>query len=233
MRLLRARIVRVNVSIAFGLLSVLIIVAPTLIPWLYGARWEPAVVPAQILAVSGMALTVMSGTEQLILAVGRPRLLLALNGTFLLAIAVAVLIASSHGLTAACIAVTAVHIVMVAIAQVGVLRRLIGLQLRQLAADLAPATVSAAFALALGFAAATATGGLAAPLEIAALAAVTAGTYLIVYRVLFGPDWAELRGTFGRVLRPKAQADEPMGAVPHGTALEEGLDELAGPEPFA
>jgi O-antigen/teichoic acid export membrane protein len=203
-RLLRSRVVRANVAVIFPLLATLIIVAPTLIPWLYGARWEPAVVPAQILAVAGMALTVMSGTEQLILAMGRPRMLLVLNASFLFATALAVLAASPYGLTAVCLSVAGVHVVMVAVAQAGILRRLVDIKPGQLAADLVPATTASAAMLAVGALVGPSLGGVESPLiKIAMLASIGIATYLLAFRVLFASAWAEMTRTIRRVVLPK------------------------------
>lgn len=203
-RLLRSRVVRTNVGIIFPLLATLIVIAPTLIPWLYGQRWEPAVVPTQILALGGMALTVMSGTEQLILAMGRPRVLLALNASFLFATAVAVFAASPHGLTAVCVGVAGVHVVFVAVAQIGILRRLVGIRLRQLAADVVPALSASGAAILTSAVAETWIGDVGSPvIRVAALASVSIAVYLIVFRGLFGQAWAEMAGTVRRVLSRK------------------------------
>ena len=50
MRLLRARVIRANAAVVFPALGVFILTAPVLVPFLLGSEWEPAVVPAQVLA---------------------------------------------------------------------------------------------------------------------------------------------------------------------------------------
>jgi O-antigen/teichoic acid export membrane protein len=203
-RHLRSRVVRANVAVIFPLLATLIIVAPTLIPWLYGSRWEPAVEPAQILAVAGMALTVMSGTEQLILAMGQPRTLLALNASFLFATGLAVLLASPYGLIAVCLSVAGAHVAMVAIAQAGILRRLIHIRLGQLVDDVLPATTASLAMLAAGALAEPWVGAMSSPfVEVATLASIGIATYLLTFRLLFGSAWAEMANTIRRVISRK------------------------------
>lgn len=200
-RLLRSRVVRINVGLIFPLLAALIIVAPTLITWVYGPQWKPAVVPTQILAVAGMALTVMSGTEQLILAMGRPRMLLAFNAGFLIVTALAVLVASSFSLTAVCLAVAGVHVLMVGVAQIGILGRLVGVRTGQLAADIIPAITASAALLAVGASAAPWAGGIESPLlRVAVLGSVSIGAYMLVFRVFFQSAWNEIAQTVRRVV---------------------------------
>ncbi|MGH7128814.1 MAG: hypothetical protein ACREIV_09605, partial [Planctomycetaceae bacterium] len=153
--------------------------------------------------VAGIALTVMSGTEELILANGRPRLLLAFNSCFLCATMLAVFAASPFGLTAVCLAVAGTHVVMVTVAQAGILRRLLDVSLRQLAADIVPAAVAAAAVLGAGALAEPWVAGIGSPfVRVAALAALSIGVYLLVFRVAFGSAWAEMSRTVRRVLSP-------------------------------
>ena len=78
-RRMRARIVRVHASVLFPLLMLLAAIAPVLIPFLYGDRWSPAVVPTQILAIAGLAAVVGTGGGPLLMAVGKPRWLVIIN----------------------------------------------------------------------------------------------------------------------------------------------------------
>lgn len=218
LRLLRSRVVRTNVTLIFPLLAAFVVVAPTLVPWLYGARWEPAVAPAQILAISGMALAVLSGTEPLMLAVGRPRALLAFNAAFLAATGSAAFLAAPHGLIPVCVAVSAVHVVMAALAQVALVGRLVGIPVGQLLRDVVPATVASAAALLAGVVAAPSLEGLDQPLaEVTALSVVCLTTYAVLLRGLFATAWDEVGRTVGRVLprRPARRA----GTAPSESAI--------------
>ena len=62
MRELRSRVMRVNATVIFPLLALFVAVAPEVVPWLFGEAWEPAVVPAQILTIAGMARMINNGT---------------------------------------------------------------------------------------------------------------------------------------------------------------------------
>ena len=211
LRLLRSRVVRTNVTLIFPLLAAFVVVAPTLIPWLYGARWEPVVEPAQILALSGMALAVLSGTEPLMLAVGRPRALLGFNGAFLAATGSAAFLAAPHGLSAVAFAVSGVHLGMVALAQVLLVGRVVGIPVRELVADVLPATVASAGSLAAGIVVAPWIEGFGGPLaEVALLAAICLGTYTVLLRALFDSTWDELARTFSRVIGRAAPRRSPI-----------------------
>lgn len=56
---LRRRMVRLLTVVLFPLLASLVLVAPVVVPWLFGADWEPAVLPTQILAGAGTATVVI------------------------------------------------------------------------------------------------------------------------------------------------------------------------------
>ena len=79
MRELRSRVMRVNATVIFPLLALFVAVAPEVVPWLFGEQWEPAVVPAQILTIAGMARMINNGTPAVVLAAGKPRALLYFN----------------------------------------------------------------------------------------------------------------------------------------------------------
>ena len=79
MRELRSRVMRVNATVIFPLLALFVAVAPEVVPWLFGEQWEPAVVPAQILTIAGMARMINNGTPAVMLAAGKPRVLLYFN----------------------------------------------------------------------------------------------------------------------------------------------------------
>ena len=73
MRILRARVIRANAAVVFPALGVFILTAPVLVPFVLGSNWEPAVVPAQVLAAGGLAACLNVGAEGplLINGVGR------------------------------------------------------------------------------------------------------------------------------------------------------------------
>lgn len=66
---------RVIALAAMPMMALTIVEAPHAIPALFGERWEPAVVPMQILAVTGMRQSVQSTLSPLLIALGRTTLL--------------------------------------------------------------------------------------------------------------------------------------------------------------
>ena len=111
MRALRSRVIRINAVVIYPLLALFIAIAPQLVPWLFGAQWAPAVVPAQILTVAGMARMINNGTPSLVLAAGKPRTLLGFNLYRLATLAVVVFVAAPYGLNVVCVAVAAFQVI--------------------------------------------------------------------------------------------------------------------------
>ena len=88
LRRFHERATRIHAAVLLPLLTLLIVTAPDLVPWLFGERWAPAVEPVQILCVAGMIAAILTGYPQIMLAAGKPRALLVFN-VFLLALYVA------------------------------------------------------------------------------------------------------------------------------------------------
>jgi O-antigen/teichoic acid export membrane protein len=194
MREVRSRVVRINATVIYPILALFIAVAPEFVPWLFGQRWEPAVLPAQILAVAGMARMINNGTPPLLLAAGRPRTLLAFNLCRLGVLAAAVLIAASYGLIAVCIAVAGFQVITLVASYALMLSRVVGVSLRQLSLDLAPALSASTIMLAVAFplTRAIAETGASSPVTVGAVAVVAAPIYLIVLRLLSPKAWSDL-----------------------------------------
>ncbi len=215
MRRLRRRITRAHATVILPLQAGLIGLAPVLIPWVLGAPWEPAVVPTQILAVAGMLTAVLTGVSPLVLAVGRPRALLAYNVASAVLYAAAIFLVAPYGLTAVCGAVVAVYAVQFACAQVLLLERLVGIPVRELAHDAGPAAVSSATLLVttLAVVQVTEAASLPAPMVLALGGALGACAYLLTLRAGFTEAWADL-ALLGRLVmrkdRARAQETEPV-----------------------
>jgi lipopolysaccharide exporter len=194
LRAVRSRVVRINATVIYPILALFVVVAPEFVPWLFGQRWEPAVVPAQILAVAGMARMINNGTPPLLLAAGRPRTLLAFNLCRLGVLAAAVLVASSYGLIAVCVVVAGFQVLTLLASYALMLSRTVGVTLRQLSADLGPALASSAIMLAVAFPLerAIAASGASSPATVAAVGALCAPIYLIALRLVSPDSWADL-----------------------------------------
>jgi len=145
---LRGRIVRAGVTVVFPLLALLAVTAPTIIPTLLGARWQPAVVPTQILSCAGMAATVLYTATPLWLAAGKPRMLTLFNASLLAAFAGSLLVATPYGLAAVCWTVAAVY-ALGAVVSYALSDRYVGVPWTSLFHDVTPGVVAAAGAWAM------------------------------------------------------------------------------------
>jgi PST family polysaccharide transporter len=212
---LRLRIVRTHATIIVPLLAGFIAVAPVLIPWLFGERWQPVVVPAQIMALAGMADAVTTGIGPLMVALGRPRLLLGWNVTELVVYVVMIALLAAHGLTWVSIGVAAFGIASMVVAQGVVMPRVIDLSLLDFWREIRAGVIGGAVALPVlvaGRIALVEAGVPTLPLLLA-LGVVGVAVYGAVLRLLFGEVWADLLMLVGRVLGSKRPLpDEPAGA---------------------
>lgn len=139
---LRERMVRLVTTCVFPLLALLIVLAPIIIPWLFGDRWGAAILPTQILAAGGAAALVTDVTGSMLKAVGRTRAILYWGTGHFVVYVIAVLIASSHGLTAVCIASVGTHVTFVIVGYWVLLHRRGERALRLLWRDIRAATLS-------------------------------------------------------------------------------------------
>jgi PST family polysaccharide transporter len=217
---LRLRIVRVNATLIWPLLATFAVVAPVAVPWVFGSGWEPAVVPAQLLAVAGMAATIRNGTSPLILAAGHPRALMWFSVAEVTTYAGTVLLASMGGITMVAAAVSAFQVAALIAAYALMLGPMVGVPLRQLARDVAPAGLSSAAIVVVTWPLAQALDGvLPAPAFLVVMALVAATVYLAVLRALFAAAWGDVmllaRSLLGRT-RSEPPAARALVAAPQG-----------------
>jgi O-antigen/teichoic acid export membrane protein len=205
---LRRRMVRLLTVVLFPLLTLLTLLAPVLVPWLFGPAWEPAVVPTQILAGAGAATVVIDAVGVVLMAAGRSRAMLGYGVAHFAVYVGAVLIASSHGLAAVSAAAVAVHVVFVVVAYQLMLRGRGEPTLRFLWDDLAAAAVSCAVLVAVAAPVGMALdrAGTAAPLHLIAVGAVGMLAYLAALRLAFPAAWRDVRAVLRRVV--------PVGSLP-------------------
>ncbi len=201
LRGLHERATRVHAAVIFPLLLLLIVLAPLLIPWLLGARWAPAVAPTQILAVAGMVAAILTGYPQVMLALGRPRALLRFNVAMLLGYAAVVALASGHGLTVVAVAVTVFYLGILAGVYRLLLRRHLGISIRELLGELAPALAGCVALACVATPLRTLLAPALGPLLTLALAS-TAGllTYVATLRAVSPAAWRDLGLLLARVL---------------------------------
>jgi O-antigen/teichoic acid export membrane protein len=206
MRDLHERAARIHAAVIFPLLALLIPLAPIVIPFVFGSAWAGAVVPAQILAGGGMMAAVLTGYAQVMLAVGRPRILLQFNVATLVIYATAVALAAGHGLVVVSITVVAVELVILLAAYRFLLGPQLGITVARLIPGLGPAVTGCVALLAV-------TVPLRVILEpqlprsltIGVIGLVGACVYALVLRSAFRPTWDDLVTLVIRVFPPLAR----------------------------
>ena len=199
---LRKRMVQLLTVVVFPLLTSLVLLAPTVVPWLFGPNWEPAVLPTQILAGAGAASVVINAAGTVLMASGRARAMLGYGVAHFAVYVAAVLVASTQGLAAVCIAAVSVHGAFLVVAYQVLLHDRPERTLRLLWDDLAPAGVSCVALVAAGLPVTLLLGGTGVPtiLHVAAVGAAGAIGYLAALRTWFPDAWRDLVALFRRVL---------------------------------
>ena len=205
---MRARIVQLHTLLMVPPLILLIVLAPVLVPILFGERWEPAVTPTQLLAGVGIISTALAGMGPLLSAIGHPQALLHWNIGNVVVVGAAVFLAAPHGLTAVCLAVLGVRIVRYFAAYVFLLNRLAGVSIAEAWRDPGPALVAGG-AMAAGVIAlqALVLGALPPAVEVALVAVAAVPLYLGALAVLFPGSLADLRGGVQRLLGSRGAGD--------------------------
>ena len=195
LRAIHARIVRTHATVLVPLLSVFIGAAPVLVPWLFGPTWEPSVRPAQIMAVGGMAEAIMIGWGPLMVALGRPGVLLRWNLVSLGVYAVLIFVLAPHGIETVAVGVACFGVVSVFGVQVFIRRPYAGLTFRDLWDETRAGIVVGAAILAIALAAREAleAAELAPFVLLALLGAACALSYTLLLKVFFPAPWRDLR----------------------------------------
>jgi O-antigen/teichoic acid export membrane protein len=141
MRSLRVRIVRVHATVLYPCLAILAGLAPALIPWLFGSKWDGAILPVQLLTASTMLAILSIGVGPLMLAIGKTRLLMFWNMGGLAFYVGMLLLTVSHGIVVVC-AATIGSTAVITVANLYVLvHRQLGISARELLTDALPAAL--------------------------------------------------------------------------------------------
>jgi O-antigen/teichoic acid export membrane protein len=205
-RAVRARIVRIHVAVIFPMLAGYAALAPTLVPWLLGARWEPVVVPSQYLTVAGAVTTVLTGTGALLAAMGRPGLILGWNVGHLLCYGVVVYLVAPHGIVAVAAAVAAFFVLQGLAAHWFLLRRFVGIPMGDLFRELGGACTGCAGLVASAVAIRVLLDGAGFPsvVTLAVAGSIGLGVYLAIMRFVFPATWSDLALLARRLMRREA-----------------------------
>jgi PST family polysaccharide transporter len=208
---IRRQMVRVMTTVLFPLLVVLAIVAPELVPFLFGARWDPAVVPTQILALGGASTLVMDAVGTVLMASGRTRALLGFGLGHWIVYGTSVFLVVQFGIVAVAVDAAVVHTLFLLVAYILMQRDSTAERpLQCLWADIGPAVVSclglAAVAVPASFALTSA--HLPRIVQLVGIALIAAPPYLLTLRLCFAETWSDLATITGQVL-PKRSPRVP------------------------
>jgi O-antigen/teichoic acid export membrane protein len=204
-RRLRSQLVRMQSLVIFPIVTSLIVLAPVVVPLVFGPAWEPAVVPTQILAVAGLINAVETGIGPLLLALGRPGALLRWNVGNLIAFGAVAYLAAPLGLVAVCVAVVGFRAIRFGVSLSLIVRRVAGIPAREIWSDVAPPACSSAALLAAGFGLTAGTRGAGWPDAVWAVtfSVVALPLYLLCLGLAFPRAYAQI-GDIVRGLMPGA-----------------------------
>jgi O-antigen/teichoic acid export membrane protein len=150
LRRFRDNIVRMHATLLLPLLTTFVVLAPDLIPFLYGDTWEPVVRPAQILAFAGMAYAITTGAGSVLLAIGQAKKLLTWNTIELVAYTIMVAIVGGFGLIAVSVGVALFGLATIFAIHFYLLAPAIGMTLRDLWHDVRAGLAASILLLATG-----------------------------------------------------------------------------------
>jgi O-antigen/teichoic acid export membrane protein len=210
---LRQRMVQLLAVLVFPLLALLVLLAPVVIPWLFGPAWQPAVVPSQILVVGGAATLAINTCGSALMAAGRARALLGYGVAHFLVYAGSVLAVAHLGIAAVAIAGSAVHGLFLLVAYLVLLRGRAENPVRVLWRDLAPALTACAALVALAAPARLGLDALGAPVLPLMAGVGIAGTagYLVALRLLFPASAGDLAAAVRRLLPARLSPGRRFG----------------------
>jgi O-antigen/teichoic acid export membrane protein len=196
------QMIRLLTIVLFPLLVLLAIAAPVLVPFMFGARWDPAIVPMQILAVGGASMIIFNAVRTVFLATGRTGALLAFGWTQFIVYGVTVYLVSPLGITAIAIDAAIVHGLFAILAYVLMLRGSGERAIGRLWHDIAPASVACVglAAVALPASIALTAAHVPAILWLLALGLVGIPPYLLVLRLCFPATWRDECTAVERIL---------------------------------
>ncbi len=199
---LRHQMVRLLTIVIFPILVLLAIAAPVVVPFLFGPKWGPAVVPVQILAIGGASTLVINAVGTVLMATGRARALLGYGVAHFVVYGITAFFVVPLGIAALAVDAAAVHTLFLVVAYVLMLRGSLAGALSRLWDDVAPATVAclglAAVALpvSLGLTAAD----LPPALWLLTLGLAAVPAYLLTLRLCFPATWRAQGSIIARIL---------------------------------
>jgi lipopolysaccharide exporter len=196
------QMVRLLTIMLFPLLVLLAIAAPVVVPFLFGPRWVPAVVPVQILALGGASTLVVNAVGTVLMATGRARALLGYGVAHFVVYGLTVLVVVQFGIVAVAIDAAVVHTLFLGVAYALMLSDSAERPLRRLWDDIAPAAISCLglTVVALPVSLALTAAQMPPVLWLAALGLVAVPPYLLTLRICFPATWRTQSAVLERIL---------------------------------
>ena len=201
LREIRTRLLRVNTTLIFPLLALLIVLAPDIVPWIFGPEWTGAVAPTQVLALAGLSTILIAGIDAPLFAVGRPGALAIFYLAMMVGAGATAWFAAPMGITAVAAGMAIFQLVMLLAGQFFLLRGLVGVPMRESlgegAAALACSGVLVLATLPVADLLRASLGPLPLTLFIGSLGLAV---YIACLRIVSPSAWGDLRTLFLRVL---------------------------------
>jgi O-antigen/teichoic acid export membrane protein len=201
LREIRSRLLRVNCALIFPLLGLLVVLAPDVVPWIFGPDWRGAVEPTQVLAIGGICTILLAGIDAPLMAVGRPGALAIFNVAMMVAAGATAWYTAPMGITAVAVGVAISQFVVLLAGQFFLLRRLVGVPMRDSLGESAAALACSCVLVLTTLPVAAALRASLEPLPLTVLVgSVGLAVYAMCLRIISPPAWGDLRTLFVRVL---------------------------------
>jgi len=185
------QMIRLLTIVLFPALVLLTIAAPVIVPFVFGARWEPAVVPVQILALGGASTIIFNAVKTVWMSTGRVGVLLGFGWGQFIVYGISVYLVAPLGIVAVAIDAAVVHALFAILAYGLMLHGSGEPPMRRLWSDVAPAIVSCLGLVAVALPASIALTAARIPTIpwLVALGIAALAPYLLTLRVCFPETW--------------------------------------------
>ena len=240
---LHERVARLHAVVIFPFLATGAVLAPVLVPLVFGPQWRGAIPATEILAVAGACAAVRTGYPQLMLALNKATALLWFTIASVVLYGGVVFLASRHGLVVIAFGVCGAYLLLLLGSYQVHLKPALGLSIARLLYELAPALAGCAALVIVDLGVRVALASY--PLVVIAIAAGVAGMAaygLVLYR-FFPQAWADLASLVNRLVprtkltqlagrtavlsrRKKEVVPEPATTDPVGVQLTENDAEI-------
>jgi O-antigen/teichoic acid export membrane protein len=201
LRELHNRLLRINTTLIVPLLALLAVLAPDVVPWVFGRQWTEAVVPTQVLAVVGIWTLLIAAFDPPLMAIGRPDALAVYNLATLVVTGAAAWFTAPLGITAVAVGMVVSQGVLLLAGQFFLLRGLVGVPMRESLGVVAPAFLCSGILVLVAAPTAELLRTSMGPLAISFITGLLGvGVYAVSLRVLSPSSWRDLGTLFERVL---------------------------------